>query len=600
MSGLKLQVLSNPGLGSSPSFQIGNPQRKTQKKAIAKPGRKRENKGMSKRRRKNPFTSFFANGKKKASVGPFHNASELARDKKLWDAASQTAQRLGEKQAKSTLTALEERLLANSIATSLAMAKQYRAASAHSQKAFAQMKKLKASGWKMLRSEKLKRAKGHKTKKTGMAALQSLENQIKSGQFEKLLKAKAASLKKHKKKPSKKAASKKPKKKPSKKATSKTAKKARAKKGGKGRRTSGKGLLFGGWRITGREGNFVIRTGPNGQIKKSKIKPRGRAKPKKNPKRRKASRRGNKSRKRRTKRNPMRHKKSRKSHRKAHGNRRKNRGNRGNRKNRKHRKNPFWRNPMGVDLKKIALAGHRPSELGYLAVAAGASGGLNSLVAAALDKVSGGAFSSFVISQGTGPMANLASAIPAIFGALAIGAAGQKFKSDKAEKAAEALMTVAIVDLSEALLGGPLNSLIAPYIPAQTAVAMSGVTYTPLGRKRRPMGAVPRGLSAVPRGLGSYLPSPGGTLSTDADFGAVPRGLSGLTFRDHADFGASRQAADFGGVDYTMSGVGFTANHMGAIPSMRGAHTGDVMYPDPTTDANGNEDDTNESNDHTV
>jgi hypothetical protein len=80
--------------------------------------------------------------------------------------------------------------------------------------------------------------------------------------------------------------------------------------------------------------------------------------------------------------------------------------------------------------------------------------------------------------------------------------------------------------------------------------------------------------------FGTYLPSPGGTLSTDADFG--------------------RQMADFGGVSFVpnhMSGVDFT---MGAVPSMRGAHTGDVMYQAGAVDADGNQDNSDESNDHTV
>jgi hypothetical protein len=114
---------------------------------------------------------------------------------------------------------------------------------------------------------------------------------------------------------------------------------------------------------------------------------------------------------------------------------------------------------------------------------------------------------------------------------------------------------------------------------------MRGVSFT-----KNHLGAVPRGIAAVPHGMGSYLPSPGGALSTDADFGGIPHGLRGLTMRDNADFGAARQMADFGGVDFTM----------GAVPSMRGAHTGDMQYADPSMDSDGNEDDTAESSDHMV
>ncbi len=207
-----------------------------------------------------------------------------------------------------------------------------------------------------------------------------------------------------------------------------------------------------------------------------------------------------------------------------------------------------------------------PREAGFILAAAAVSEPLAGLAL----KVPGlGSVLAAVNSAISGVSPNAAAAIvplvPNLLVALAAEAIGQKTGKKSVQDFGKALMITNIVDLGEAL-GSMVSS----------ATGLSGVSYTPMGRRRgmrgvdftrHAMGAVPRGLSAVPHGMGSYLPSPGGTLSTAADFGAVPHGMHGLTYRDKADFGASRQAADFGGVDFTMS----------AIPSMRGAHTGDVQ-----------------------
>lgn len=587
MSGLKLQVLSNPS--PAPSFIIGNPQAvsKPKKKAIAKKGRKRENGSMSKRRkpvrkgrkpvrrrrRKNPFEQIFSKGGKKTKVGPFLSAKEIKKDRTAMKYLLKEIKNLKKKAS----TPLHARLLSEKKSRFLAIATQARKARAHLKHVQATVKKLKAEGWRSDSTRRIsagaaiRKSRHHAKGKasSGFAAFEAGIAAKKSG--------KKASKKSSKKKSSKKKASKGHK-------SSKA--KAKALKGGKGR--SGKKAAFGGWKIVGREGQFMIMRGPGGKTKRFKIKKRGKAKVKKNPSRRrkggrvvvrrkKSSRRKKTSSRRKShvKKNPRR----RRGHSKRHGKHR-------------YRRNPFGGAIMGI--KQLAKSTFNPAGgigASNMAIAALAVTPFSLAITKLLDKASGGRVSA--MGSQAGPVGQVVSVIPAFIAAVGFEALGEKMKSDRVKKVGQAAALLAIADLVQGLSGGVMQGVLA-------SAGLAGVSYTPMGRRRtglggvsftrNHMGAVPRGLSAVPRGLGSYMPSPGGTLSTDADFGALPHGMHGLTHRDNSDFGNSRQAADFGGVDFTM----------GAYPSMRGAHTGDVQYA-PSDDQPGSDDDqTNESNDHTV
>jgi hypothetical protein len=579
MSGLQLQVLSNPGLGSfegssSPSFIIGNPQvdsrpQKPKKKKVAKKARKRENESMSKRRhrrkasvrkghhrkRKNPFEDIFKNRKgKKVVVGPFLDDRELKKNRTAIKYLNKEIKALRKVASR---TSLQDQLLKNKLEKFRGIQSEWKKGRKHLKEVKAQIAKLKATGWtrekrlKLSAEETLKRGMGARRRK-----VQALAGPASGfGEFE-------ASLKRSKKSGSKKSKT------SSRKARKKSSsKKHRARAGGKGR--------FGGWRIAGRQGQYMIMKGPGGKTKRYKIKPRGKAKKKKNPSRRHRHHR-------RHRKNPLR---------RHHRHHRKNpRGRRGRKRHgKKHHHGKRRRNPVGGTMGKVVnwLTAGDPREASFILAAAAVSEPLASM---ALSVPGLGSILTAVNSALSGVSPNAAAAIvpilPNLAVALALEGIGQATGKKAVQDFGRGLMITNIVDLGEAV-GSLLSS----------AAGLSGVSYTPMGRHRRgmrgvdfTMSAVPRGLSAVPRGLGSYLPSPGGTLSTAADFGAVPRGMRGLTSRDNADFGDARQAADFGGVDFTM----------GAIPSMRGSHTGDVMYPDPTVDQDGNEDDTNESNDHTV
>jgi hypothetical protein len=568
MSGLKLQVLSNP----SPSFIIGNPQagKAPKKKGLAKNRRKRENQGMSKRRRKpatprrrrkNPFEAILSKGGKKTHVGPFLTKHEIAKDRKAIKYLNKEIKKL---RKSGSATPAVTRAIQEKLSRFRAMSAQSRSARKHLKKVHSEIKKLKAQGWRSAGQKKVSGAhlvsrrpahKARKGKLSGFAAAEASWSR----------------------KPSRKAKSKRKAKKSS---------KAKARKGGKGRSKSK--ARFGGWRIAGREGQYMIMKGPGGKTKLYKIKKRGKAKKaKKNPSRRRKHAHGlrkhtSKRSRHRLSKNPRR----RRGQSKRHGKRR-----------RKVRRNPFGGAIMGLkQILKTTAMGGVPGQAGYIgsanmAIAAATSGLAGAALTKLLDKATGGKVSA--MGTAAGPVGAVVSVLPSFLIAALIEGAGEKVKNERVKKIGQAAALLAVADLVQGLAGGAIEGVAA-------AAGLSGVSYTPMGRRRsglhgvsftkNHMGAVPRGLSAIPRGIGSYMTSPGGTLSTDADFGALPHGLRGLTHRDNADFGASRQAADFGGVDFTM----------GAYPSMRGAHTGDVQYA-PSDDQPGSDDDqTNESNDHTV
>lgn len=199
---------------------------------------------------------------------------------------------------------------------------------------------------------------------------------------------------------------------------------------------------------------------------------------------------------------------------------------------------------------------------------------------------------------------------------LAIGAeaVGQQFKKPIIQKFGAALMFANIIDLGEAV--GALASMAiipsaappaaAAATPAQavTSPALSGVDFT-MGRRRGFRGVdftarqgihgIPRGLRGLPQGLRA-MPSMRGV-----DFSATP-GFGGLTPADRGDFGQGTSDAfqSAGGTLKTNADFGRQMADYGAMPAMRGAHTGDVMYADYTQDADGNDDNSDESNDHCV
>lgn len=252
-----------------------------------------------------------------------------------------------------------------------------------------------------------------------------------------------------------------------------------------------------------------------------------------------------------------------------------------------YRKNPFGGN-MGKAM-DFVTAGD-PREAGFILAAAA----LSEVIASAALQIPGlGSALTSINTALTGVNPSLAAAVvpilPTFAAALAAEFIGQKTGKKAVLDFGRALMITNIVDLGEAL-GATVSS----------AAGLSGVAYTPMGRRRSmkgvdfTMGAVPRGLGSVPRGLRA-IPSMGGlTRHDNGDFGGV----------DFTSMG--RQMADFGGENLmTPAGMVSTAadfgrrRHMGAVPSLRGgAHTGDVMYPDPQVDSDGNEIDLDESNDH--
>lgn len=583
MSGLKLQVLSNP----SPSFVIGNPQMR-----VAKNSRKRENKVMSKRRRKpakhrrrkNPFESLYGRGTERTVVGPYFIQKEIDKDKKSIKYLHEEVRKARrEAKAHPGMGTVRRKFLKKKM---INMLHQIKLAQKNVKDAGETVKKLKAQGYRHISTKRLSPAEAMKL---------GIVGRYKGGSSGA---SKPAASKPAKKASSKKASHKKPKKtskKKSSKAKSKKAshKKTRAKKGGKGRKSSKK-ARFGGWRISGREGGFMIMKGPGGKTKRYKIKKRGKAKVKKNPSRKRKARKSHRRHHKHAHRGHRRHRKlknprSRRGKAKRHG------------KRRHHSRRKIRRNPLGgimgnfvgklKDASKKAISG---GDIGAsnIAIAAILSGLVSAGLSKALDMASGGKFSA--MGMQAGPVGETVASIPAFIGAVGIEMLSDKVGNSRGRKIGQALGVLAVADLVQGLTSG-LSAT------AMHAVGLSGVSYTPMGRRhprgmhgvsftRNHMGAVPRGMGAVPRGLGSYMPSPGGTLSTDADFGALPHGLRGLTHRDNADFGAARQQADFGGVDFTM----------GAYPSMHGAHTGDVQYQPADDAAGGDDDQTNESNDHTV
>lgn len=549
MSGLKLQILSNPS--STPSFVIGNPQRvkKPKKKRIAKKSRKRENTLMSKRRRrhatskkkrphrrhrrKNPFEQVLTSGKKTVTVGPFLTRKEQAKATRTVKHKISQLRALRKKDSK-IAPALRERMLKKFEGELRNMRKHRAAGRAHGRRAISEIRALKAKGFRT-----------HKARRVSMKTAIERES-------------------------------------------------SKSKKRSYG--------------IIGREGNVLIIRKKDGTIKRVIIKKRSKKKAAAPKKRRHKKRKH-------AKKHAKRRARPRKKKGKKMARRRKHRAKRKN-PHRRHRKNPrrrrghkgkhhhkrakhkrrHRRNPLGGTMGKALdwITGGNPREAAFILGAAAVS---EPLASAALNIPGLGSVLMAVNSALATVSPNVGAAIvpilPGLLVALAAEAAGQKLgpKGKVLQEFGRGLMITNIVDLGEAL-GDAVS----------TMMGLSGVSFTPtMGRHRgmrgvsftkNHMGAVPRGLSAVPRGMGSYLPSPGGTLSTDADFGGIPHGMGGLTYRDKADFGDSRQMADFGGVDFTM----------GAYPSMRGggSHTGDVMFADPTLDANGEEDDTSESNDHTV
>jgi len=209
----------------------------------------------------------------------------------------------------------------------------------------------------------------------------------------------------------------------------------------------------------------------------------------------------------------------------------------------------------------------------------------------------------------------LSPIMPNLVLAVAAEAAGQHFKKPLVQRMGAALMFANIIDVSEAV-GALVSTALIPSttVPASAAATpaqlvtgapaatVSGVDFTMRGIPRGLHGVDytmgHRGMRGIPKGFRA-MPSMRGV-----DFSSTP-GFNGLTPRDRGDFG--RQFADFGqGTSDAFHSAGgtlktnadFGRHGQGAMPAMRGAHTGDVMYPDPTVDADGNEIDTDESDDH--
>lgn len=589
MSGLQLQVLSNPGLGDGPSFVIGNPQavsKPRKKRSLAKNPRKRENSSMSKRRkrrashrrkathrrkahrrhRRNPFETVLQKGSgPKLSSGHYHTDQELKKSTRTVKFKIDQLRKYRGKPSNIAPALVQKRIkqLESEIRDMVKLRSKGRQISRAAKK---DIHRLKAAGYKVISAARVTARKAASGGSSAPARSGKRSYGIIGREGNTLLiRKKDGTVKRVAMKGRRKV-------------------KVHAAPGGKRRKSGGKRRKSGAKRRKssrkGGRAKFVKsnRAGysclqlANGKKKYFKLKGRK----KRGKARRKSAKRKNPRRRRHYAMNPRRRRRARHGHRK-HGKRRGSR--------RHYRKNPFG-GTMGKAL-DFVTAGD-PKEAGYILAAAA----LSEVIASAALQIPGlGSLLTTVNTALAGINANLAAAVtpilPTFFAALGAEFAGQKTGNKMVQDFGKALMITNIVDLGEAL-GASLSS----------ATGLAGVSFTPMGRRHRHMGAVPRGLSAVPRGLsavprgmrgltmrdnadfGTYLPSPGGTLSTDADFG--------------------RQMADFGGVSFVpnhMSGVDFT---MGAVPSMRGAHTGDVMYQAGAVDADGNQDNSDESNDHTV
>lgn len=239
------------------------------------------------------------------------------------------------------------------------------------------------------------------------------------------------------------------------------------------------------------------------------------------------------------------------------------------------------KNPQGGTMGKALdfITAGDPKEAGYILAAAALS---EPAAALALQIPGLGSVLAQVNTTLAGINPNLAAAVvpilPTFLLALIAEFAGKKTGNKHVQGMGKGLMITNIVDFGEAL-GATLSS----------AAGLSGVSFTPM--------------SAVPHGMGRKRHGMRGVSYTP--MGAIPS-MRGLTRHDNADFG--RQMADFGGENLMTSagmvstaadfgGVDFT---MGAVPRgfKGGSHTGDVQYPNPQTDSDGNTIDLDESNDH--
>jgi hypothetical protein len=554
---MQLQILSNPQ-SSEPSFIIGNPQSAPSKKGVAKKRRKRENQSMAHRRRKSrPHRKHRHKKTSPHATKAAHQALEAAAPATIVPnprrrhhlrnprAISHQGKHLGfiatkgeRKRAVRAALSLRKALRSPNISPEL-RAK----GKARLRELQAQIKKMKAGSSATRRAaRKYRHRGGTRAKVVGFAQARGF----------------------HRRK----------------------------------RRRKGRSARPG---IIGREGNFVLIRLKSGQIKKVRMKKRRRkhgkkSSPHKPRRRRKHSKKSSSSpRKRRRHRKhasaPKRRRRRRhskkywaKRHHSGHAHvslrglgRRKRRKGTLRRGKRRYSYSVHRRNPEGGSMgNKVVdfLTIGSPREAGFIVGAAAISEPIASLalslpgVGSLLSSLNT-ALSSISPNVGATIVPVLPNVIVAALAEFAGLQTGQKVLRDFGR----ALMITNLVDLGESI-GDALSS----------AAGISGVSYTPISAIPRGISAVPRGLrgvdftrsmGAVPRGLrglmpgkddadfgrgkgrrhmGSYLPSPGGTLSTAADFG--------------------RQMADFGGVDFTMSAVP-RMRHMGQ------SHTGDMMFPGP-------------------
>lgn len=585
MAGLKLQYLSNPTSG--PSFIFGNPQRvnrKKKKKILAKSSKARENKktrseAVSKRRKpkksksvkrrckakrvnrrkKNPivFTRVVTHKKRIGSINTpkerKHAVHQAMAVRRLMKSASPGAKSLYKEKLRKLQKAIRGSSGVRTATIRMLRAekkkggkKNYSIESSHMSRS-----ELAAEGSALL----LKRAEATQKRLATLAA--SRPSRLAANKARKEAHKLAKELKKKAKKISRKAP-----------------------KAAKALKAQAKAVV--------KKAKAVSKKAPKKAPKKSKKKAAKKktskktskksmslSKPKK-PKKSKAKNKKNPARKHRKHRK---HAKRAKSH---------------HRKHRKSSKRAHYKgNPMGMNLKDIgkqivdvATGGEGLEKAGYL-VAASVG---NELASSAL-------MASAVGTQIGAALAKINPKLPGlllpILPGLAIAFGASKMKNSKVKEFGKAVALLTLVDTAEALA-----SMITGPVASALNIPLQGVDFT-MGRHRGMRGVdftrsgmsgvdfTRSGMSAVPRGLSAY-PS-----------------LRGLTARDNGDFGSGQAHGDSfssaGGTLKTGADFGRQMADFGAYPSMRGAHTGDRMYPDAIADETGDDSDNpEESSDHTV
>ena len=250
------------------------------------------------------------------------------------------------------------------------------------------------------------------------------------------------------------------------------------------------------------------------------------------------------------------------------------------RSGRKSRKHGLLRNPsegikqMGDKLMALLnkLTGGEASNVPYLAAAAVGNDVVGSAFNMALRK-----YAPTLRAKMAAINPNLPTYVLPIVPGLAFAFACSKASDARVKKLGQAAGLVTLVDLIQSL-----TAMVSG--PALKAAGLSGVDFT---RSLRgvdfTMGAVPRGLSAIPRGMRGVQFTPG---------------MKGLTSRDRSDFGSGDWIRSPGGTLKTNADFGRQMADFGAVPTLRGAHTGDQQYQDSGDDDS--ESSTDESSDHTV